>query len=558
MTDAFERLLNHARAARERAYAPYSGFQVGAALETADGAVFSGCNVENASYGLTLCAERSALAAAVASGHRSFTRIVVSTSAGPPASPCGLCRQALAEFAPGLSVRSESPEGTADWSLATLLPAPFRLNPAARAFAAVAVLLAGACGYETPTAVEGLTFPVTVVTSEVHLSHDQFASGIQVFGGFGRASDVAVPLVATEFGEDGLEARTLVRFGPIPRSASIRDTAGTTVTDPNLTLVGGRAVLRFDTLAAPSGPVTLSASLISERWHPPSATFVHAVDTLGEQVSWAHPGGGDATPIATAVWDPAESDSAFFAIDTLVIKAWDTEDEARGMLVRMVTPGERVKVRSANLVMDALPSIRSDTMVTTDTFSEYLTFIYDPVPSLPEGTLQIGGAPAWRTVFEVQLPASFPIRGETCPSGECALPLTADGITQAALVLTPGATDPALRPTDTLFVDARPIPSPEFLPRAPLGNSIQIPVLQVPPEIFAGDEGRVLEIPITGFVRDLARGVTEDSVPAPNTLALLAAIEPQSFELMRFLGPDSSSPPLLRILVSQLSGMSMR
>lgn len=558
MTDAFERLLKRARAARERAYAPYSGFQVGAALETADGAVFSGCNVENASYGLTLCAERSALAAAVARGHRSFTRIALSTSSGPPASPCGLCRQALAEFAPGLSIRSESPEGTADWSLATLLPAPFRLKSAARALAAVGAILAGACGYETPTSVEGLTFPVTVVTSEVHLSHDQFARGVQVFGGFGRASDVAVPLVATEFGEDDLEARTLVRFGPIPRSASIRDTAGTTVTDPNLTLVGGRAVLRFDTLAAPSGPVTLSASLISERWHPPSATFVHAVDTLGEQVPWAGLGGGDATPIATAVWDPAESDSAFFAIDTLVIKAWDTEDEARGMLVRMVTPGARVKVRSANLVMDALPSIRSDTMVTTDTFAEHLTFIYDPVASLPEGALQIGGAPAWRTVFEVQLPASVPLVDENCPSGGCTLPLTADGITQAALVLTPGPTGAALRPTDTLFVDARPIPSPEYLPRAPLGNSIHVPVAQVPPEAFSGEEGSVVEIPITSFVRDLARGMTEDSVPAPNTLALLAAIEPQSFELMRFLGPDSSSPPLLRILVSQLSGMSMR
>ncbi len=128
MTDAFERLLKSARAARTSAYAPYSGFRVGAALETADGAVFSGCNVENASYGLALCAERSALAAAVAVGHRSFTRIAVSTSAGPPAAPCGLCRQALAEFAPALPVRSESPEGTANWSLATLLPEPFRLE----------------------------------------------------------------------------------------------------------------------------------------------------------------------------------------------------------------------------------------------------------------------------------------------------------------------------------------------------------------------------------------------------------------------------------------------
>ncbi len=561
MTDAFERLLNHARAACARAYAPYSGFRVGAALETDDGAVFTGCNVENASYGLALCAERTALAAAVAAGHRSFARIAVSTSAGPPAAPCGSCRQALAEFAPTLSVRSESPEGTAEWDLKALLPEPFRLNRAARALAAVVALFAAACGNETPTTVDGGDFPVAVATSEVLLGPDQFARDVQVLGGFGRPSDVAVPLIATEFGEEGLEARTLVRFGSIPRSASVRDSTGTTVTDPSLTLVGGRAILRFDTLVAPSEPVTLAASLILERWHPASATYLHAVDTLGERVPWTEAGGGIVAPISTAVWDPAESDSAFFAIDTLVVENWDDADnEARGMLVRMVTPGARAKVRSANLVLDAVPSVRSDTMVTTDTFSEHLTFVYSPAPTLPEGVLQVGGAPAWRTIFRIELPETLSATGAACPSGAgaCPLRITADGITQAALVLTPGPTEAALRPTDTLFVDVRPVPAPEHLPRTPLGPSIQVPVLRVPPEAFAGGKGSVVEVPITGFVRDLARGVTRDSLPAPNTLALLAALEPESFELMRFLGPGSSSPPLLRILVSQISGMEMR
>lgn len=97
-------LVAAARAAREHAVATFSGFKVGAALETADGTIVSGCNIENATYGLTVCAERVAMFKALSEGHRQFTAVAVVADTDAPTPPCGACRQILWEFGGDLEV----------------------------------------------------------------------------------------------------------------------------------------------------------------------------------------------------------------------------------------------------------------------------------------------------------------------------------------------------------------------------------------------------------------------------------------------------------------------
>ncbi len=123
--DVNAELVRRARAVMANAYAPYSKFHVGAAIEAEDGSIHVGCNVENASYGLTICAERMAVGAAVAAGRRKLARLAVATAVEPPATPCGACRQVLAEFGLDLEIIAVGPSSERRWRLRELLPEAF-------------------------------------------------------------------------------------------------------------------------------------------------------------------------------------------------------------------------------------------------------------------------------------------------------------------------------------------------------------------------------------------------------------------------------------------------
>jgi cytidine deaminase len=125
----WDTLITAAKKTRENAYARFSNFKVGAALLASDGKIFAGCNVENSSYGLTNCAERTAVFKAVSEGSTKFIALAVYTDANPPATPCGACRQVLYEFNPDLEIVCANSMGVSEkFKLSDLLPEGFRLE----------------------------------------------------------------------------------------------------------------------------------------------------------------------------------------------------------------------------------------------------------------------------------------------------------------------------------------------------------------------------------------------------------------------------------------------
>ena len=120
-------LLNAALDARLKAYAPYSKFLVGAAVQAESGKIYTGCNIENASYGLTVCAERNALFAAVGAGERKFTALCVVGDTEAPISPCGACRQVMAEFKVPRIILANLKGDVKEYTLEELLPLGFSL-----------------------------------------------------------------------------------------------------------------------------------------------------------------------------------------------------------------------------------------------------------------------------------------------------------------------------------------------------------------------------------------------------------------------------------------------
>ncbi|MEX0837521.1 MAG: hypothetical protein WD101_04255 [Gemmatimonadota bacterium] len=428
-----------------------------------------------------------------------------------------------------------------------------RIGTRAGVLLAAAALVVTACGDETPTSIGEEVLPGAPVTLQLEIPWEDFGSNLEVFGGYGAPGDLGTGVLANAF-DGSLNARTLLRFGTLPTSASVRDTTGTTVTDSDLTFVGGELVAVFSGPASSAEtPVSLTLGFMDEAWHRRSATWTHAVDTLGNSVLWSQPGGGTVSPIDTVTWDPAVGDSVSFALDSAQVAEWDdVATRALGARIDLLTAGHRLDVRSVALRLSARPSVNPDTLVTVSASESGVTFIYDPASTAPVDGIRVGGAPAWRTVLDLGVPTQLTGPAELCAAAGCPVTLEPGQISFASLVLTTRQTDGAFQPLDTLGLDARAVLSRDALPKAPLGAPVVGSLGRRLPAAYFGDEAEAqVEIPITSLVRNILRGIDPTTGrPYPNSLALLSPFEPLSIAYGSFHGPGTGFAPVLKLIVT--------
>ena len=408
------------------------------------------------------------------------------------------------------------------------------------------------CTEEMPTATDGDLLPVEVLTIEVSIPFTEFGRDLQRFSGYGTADSLPSMVVAREY-KGELEARGLVRWAEVGTVMTVMDSTGATRPDSSLTFLSGRVVALIDTVASVfDGPVTLAAGALQDSWHPPTATWEHAVDTIGARIPWTSPGGGPVHQMGTGEWTLEQGDTLFIEVDSAELGVWtDTAATSTGLRLDAETAGARMTVLGAQLRLDVRPSSNPDTVVEMVVGSNGSTLVYDPPPTPPDSGIVIGGAPAWRTFFRVELPELLDGPPELCAKVGCPYELDADAVSFAALVLTTEAGPPAYQPTDFVWLDVRTVLSPAALPKSPLGDAMAgIFGHALPAEYFGASAGAEVSIPITAYVQNLIRGKTVTGNPVPTTIALLSAPEPSALELATFQGLEGANPPYLMLILT--------
>ena len=416
------------------------------------------------------------------------------------------------------------------------------------------------CAEENATAPSIDLIQVRPQTLEVVLPFADFVQDVEVLGGFGSTADLDRGIVARDSG--GLNAKTLLRFGAYPDSITVADESGVTVTDSDLTFLGGRVLVFFDTLQGTADqPVDLELFATRQPWHGLTVTWEVAVDTAGDRTSWVQPGGGAAISVGTETFyrgpgPPGEADTEAFVnfvsveIDSATVAAWaDTSDASRGVLVTASSPGTRLTLVGASLRLDVMPSVNPDTTVEVSGGLADLSYIYDPVPQSPAGWLRVGGAPSWRSIIRLRVPRMIEGSPEICGGVGCQFDVTTADLNLAELILTSRVTEAPFEPSDTTLMDVRAVLNPERIPKSPLGDPLAVTGTTLPPQIFAEQAGSRVALSLTELVRDVFESGVVGDLPL-STIALLGAFEPGPLGFASFDGPGGASAPALRLVLT--------
>jgi hypothetical protein len=407
-----------------------------------------------------------------------------------------------------------------------------------------------ACQEEIVAVLEGDLVPVDALTVEVRLPFEDFAKDLEAWSGYGRPFELTRDVLARNFG-GSMDARVLNSWFPFPSGAQVRDAAGLVRTDTLLTFVGARLVARFDTLTSVFDEVLeIGVGALSQEWDFVSSSWDMAVDTVGDRREWTESGGGPATPVATASWDPAQGDSIVLELDSAGVALWaDTAGARKGARLDMVSDGARLDLIDLRLYLETRPSVNPDTLVELEVSSRSRTFIYSPEPEAPDDEIRVGGVPAWRSVFTMNLPEALNGPESLCQQVQCPFTLDPESIVSASLVLTAQEPPAGFQPTDTLLMDARPVLEPSRLPKSPLGTTLLVSQgVSLPHEAFAPGAGTKIEVQLGPYVQGLLTE-SDGTYVAPTTVALLSAFEPFSLSFAAFEGPESPFPPELKLVL---------
>ena len=423
------------------------------------------------------------------------------------------------------------------------------------------VALVAGCSDEIPSSTDPGLIPITVETFEVTIPFEDFGRELRVDGGYGSPSALSVNRIVFS-GDGGLEVRPLLRFAAAPSSISVFPPDGSqTVADTAAVATGGRVTLQLDTIRLEGvGPFELTAGALTQEWDHLSASWTHAVDTLQGREPWSVPGGGEPRPLDELTWIPEEGNSWIIELDSLTAAEWaDLDDLRRGLIVSSSTPDSRIRISSASLQLDLRSSVNPDTTVQVTSPLTISTMILDQEAAFADGRMLVGGAPAFRSTFRVQVPDSVTTSGAICAGAEsCRVALTADRVIFAGFGFrTIPQEPPSLAPADSMVLDLRPVLSPERLPRSPLGVPILPQGRTIGPGQFVEGGEALIEIPATRFIRDLARASAGDSEQPPSVVSLISAAEPSGIGVASFGGPGSGREPVLRIILTASEGVTL-